>query len=224
MPPLRSLVIGDDPAAWEQLGFTVSDGQIVLGRVAIQLVGTANGRGILGWTLEGVAHDIDGLLVMEYSHSGPRNFAAHHNGLFGIDRLMIWSDDLDRSSAAFSAAGLRERTREVVAHDDGSRSRGVFWAGRTVVEVVESPDNTSMHPGVSTFGGLSLVCDDFDRTAQVLGASLSPRRAARQAGRYLATVLSRNVDISVPVDVISPPPNAGIEHLAADARATQGQR
>lgn len=215
MPALRTLVIGDAPEAWEQLGFTVGRDHVWLGRVAIQLAGTDTGRGILGWTIEGVEDDIDGLRSVHEPEIGQQNFLAHDNGMFGIDRLEIVTDDLDRTSAAFESAGLRERTREVEPHENGSRSRAVFWAGRTVIEVVESTTGT----GEAAFGGLSVVCDDFDRTVEILGSALTPRRAASQADRYRASIVADATNVSIPIDVISPPPNAGIELLAADTRS-----
>ena len=61
MPALRSLVVGDAVEAWEQLGFTVIDSTVELGRVTIVLVGDDGELGIIGRSLAGVDETVDGL-------------------------------------------------------------------------------------------------------------------------------------------------------------------
>lgn len=208
MPALRSLVVGDAVEAWEQLGFTVIDSTVELGRVTIVLVGDDGERGIIGWSLAGVDETVDGLPSIPLVDSTSKsNFDDHNNGVFRVEGITLHSDDLDRSAAAFEAVGLQQR------------DPGVFWAGRSIIELEDAPTDGSMAAGKATFGRLALGTDDFDRTAELLGTGLGEPRPASQEGRVVGTVDAAQVGISVSIDIVSPHPSAGIEQLAADARA-----
>ena len=208
MPALRSLVVGDAPEPWEQLGFTVIDSTVELGRVTIVLVGDDGERGIIGWSLAGVDENVDGLasIPLVDTTSGS-NFGDHNNGVFRVEGITLHSDDLDRSVMAFEAAGLQQR------------DPGVFWAGRSIIALEQAPAGEAINAGTASFGRLSLGTDDFDRTAELLGSGLGEPRPASQEGRIVGTVDAEQVGISVLIDIVSPHPSAGIEQLAADARA-----
>ena len=59
---IDQIALADEPAAWEALGFTVEGDSCRLGGVTLNLRGTEAGRGILGWSLRGIAGgELDGL-------------------------------------------------------------------------------------------------------------------------------------------------------------------
>ena len=95
----------------------------------------------------------------------------------------------------------------------------MFWAGRSIIALEQASAGGAINAGTATFGRLSLGTDDFDRTAELLGSGLGEPRPASQEGRIVGTVDAEQVGISVPIDIVSPHPSAGIEQLAADARA-----
>ena len=210
MPALRTLVVGDSVEPWEQLGFNVINGTIRLGRVTIVLGGREATEGITGWSIAGVDSDVDGLATVSVPTLVPANrLEPHHNGVFGVDRLTIHTDDVDRSAMAFESVGIQQREPEV------------FWAGRSIIELRAPSPSAIEASGRATFGRLTVVCDDFDRTAGVLDSLLAPRRDAAQTGRVVSTLNTTEAGVSVPIDIISPHPNAGIEHIAAEARTTR---
>lgn len=222
MPRLRTLLVGDDAQAWEDIGFTVVDSQVMLGRVAVELVGTADGRGILGWSLPGVDGHIDGLKSCRSpgDRAKPSRGDWHNNGVFSIEHVEISTDDVDRSVAAFAVAGMQEQRR--TTSTDAPRTHRVrFFAGRTVLELVGPSPANNDHKG-ARFTGLGLVSDDLDRTAEVLGERLSAPTDSAHEGRRVATLRPEGNDISVPISILSPHPTAGIEHIAAEARESQG--
>ena len=53
------LVVADDPAAWEGLGFDVADGACQVGTVRFRLAGSGAGRGLTEWSIRGLAPDAD---------------------------------------------------------------------------------------------------------------------------------------------------------------------
>lgn len=220
MARLRTLLVGDDAQAWEDVGFTVVDSRVMLGRVVLELVGSADGRGILGWSLPGIDGAVDGLLCSPVRSETPKpgQRARHDNGVFSIDHVEISTDDVDRSVVAFADAGMAEQ-RRVTSHDAPSLHRVRFYAGRTVLELVgPRPDPKDL--GRAWFTGLGLVSDDLDRTGELLGDLLTTPQDVDD-GRRAATLRSEGSDISVPITILSPHPTAGIEQIAADERESQ---
>ena len=124
------------------------------------------------------------------------------------------------SLAAFAVAGMQEQRR--TTSTDAPRTHRVrFFAGRTVLELVGPSPANNDHKG-ARFTGLGLVSDDLDRTAEVLGERLSAPTDSAHEGRRVATLRPEGNDISVPISILSPHPTAGIEHIAAEARESQG--
>ena len=204
MPALEALFVADAPEMWERLGFTVTDNRVRLGRVVVVLTGATSDRGIRGWSVAGIDDTIDGLTSVPAPEIA-NGFNDHHNAVFRLDRVTIQTNDLDRTTAAFEVAGLQQRP-------------GVFWAGRSIIELETPVEGAGTPAGVASFGRLTLGCDDFERTAGLLGSLLSPPREAPQEGQVLGTI-SAEAGLSVRIDIISPPPNFGIEQFAAEARA-----
>ena len=59
---LEEVVVADDAATWEALGFTVREGVVWVGGVGLRLAGREAGEGIVGWRLRGLASpELDGL-------------------------------------------------------------------------------------------------------------------------------------------------------------------
>ena len=107
---LAGLRIADDPARWRAAGFAL-DAQ---DRFAVDGVGfeVAPGEGgVVGWTLAGdrVPADLDGLATTSVEPPGTETRARHPNGAVAVDHVVVATPDLDRTMAAFAAAGLRAR-------------------------------------------------------------------------------------------------------------------
>src|SRR5579862_8345537 len=117
-PELAELAITDAPAAWSAIGFNVDeDGNLDLGGVRIRLGGDENGhaRGIVSWSLRGVnaMGSIDGLPSPVPRVLRPPPFATHPNGATGLDHVVIFTPDFNRTAAAMQRAGMPlKRTRE----------------------------------------------------------------------------------------------------------------
>lgn len=213
-PRLVELRVDAEPAAWAAAGFAVADGQCRVGDVRIRFDGERRSTeerrgGITGWTLAGIdrSAELDGLpttyddLAVSIATAG----GEHPNGVSGIDHLVVFSSDLDRTTGAFEAAGLRcRRLREAEAPDGAPIRQAFFRLGAVIVEVVDVPPE-HVSPGDARLWGTTFVCEDLDRAVAELeeGGLIGAPREAVQPGRRIAT-MRRGAGLGVPVALISP--------------------
>lgn len=219
---LRLIELGDTPRAWTDAGFTVGpDDTVRLGETLVRLTG--RGGRVLGWSIDGVDNPIDGLAVAppadtpssDRTSSGTPSTDVpgsstdgappeHPNGISGIDHVVVLTGDVDRTVAAFAAAGIEPRG-ERHTDDYGSPMRQVFcWAGDVIIEIVGPETVDPQHPDPASIFGLALVADDLDATSARLGDLLATPKDAVQPGRRIAGLRGRDVGISVPIAVMSP--------------------
>lgn len=210
---LVEIAVGDDPADWASIGFTVDDdGTCRVGAVLIRLVGRRTERGIVGWTLvdttpdatreRGGAHDLDGLPTVlagprDVDSPAPDDPQAHRNGVTQIDHLVVITPDLDRTTAAIEALGVKaRRTREA----GRGRLQRFFRLGEVILELVGPGEPSGAGP--ATFWGLALTVADLDATAGHLAGRIGEPRTAVQPGRRIATLRSGD-ELSVPIAFMS---------------------
>jgi hypothetical protein len=223
-PPatIERIVLADDPSRWEALGFAVCGDTVQLGTVSLTLAGRGAGRGILGWSLRGIASaELDGLPTSPaqtqpsgYVPGGllsrrpaPTETTEHPNGVTAIDHLVAMSPALDRSVNALQAAGLDLRRIREQPTPAGAPRQAFFRLGEVILELVQEPekvlaaraDGTS---GPARFWGLALLSEDLEQTVARLGEHASEIRPAVQPGRQIAT-LRRSAGLAVPVALMS---------------------
>lgn len=191
-PELDEIFVADPAAAWEALGFAVAGGVVALGEVRIRL--GARGRGIVGWSLRGVADgDLDGLPTRA-SSAEPAAAVSHPLGAVAVDHLVALTPDLDRTVGRLRAAGLEyRRTREA---GEGFQ-QAFFVVGPCLLELGGPVD------GDVRFWGLTLVVADLDAAASQLGDRVGPVKDAIQPGRRIATV-QPEAGLSVPLALMTP--------------------
>lgn len=225
--PLVEITIGDDPSVWEAAGFHLdSADQVQLGstRLRFRPPSTSQGasasaavsRGVLGWAFD-FAHasdfgpaslpgtDIDGIPTT-HQQRRETTVRSHPNGVTTIDHIVILSRHLGRTSAALEQWGFHARRRRDVPGSEPARTQVFWWAGDVILELVgPRVDPTGIDPAdTASLWGLSLVAPDIEATAASLGTRLGAVRDAVQPGRRIATVATRDLDISVPVAIMSP--------------------
>ena len=193
--PLIGLTCGDDPAAWEALGFGVAGGSCRLGPVAVRL--DAQGGGLGGWTL-GVAGDgaVDGIPTAWRGEAADEGPATHPNGVTGLDHVVIFTDSRDRTVAALVDAG-----------GDLRRSGGpprlpapmaFVRMGGVIVEVAEDPSAQG-----AALWGVTAVVPDVDALAATYPARFGEPREAVQPGRRIVTARRRD-GLETPLAFITP--------------------
>jgi hypothetical protein len=207
---IERIALADDPSRWETLGFTVRGDTVQLGTVSLSLAGREAGRGILGWSLRGIASaELDGLpTAIAQAPPSPTEAPGHANGVTAIDHLVAMSPELDRSVHALQAAGLDLRRIREQPTPAGAPRQAFFRLGEVILELVQEPekvlaaraDGTS---GPARFWGLALLSEDLEQTVARLGEHSSEIRTAVQPGRRIAT-LRRAAGLAVPVALMSP--------------------
>ncbi|MEE9416138.1 MAG: hypothetical protein V3V01_12710 [Acidimicrobiales bacterium] len=200
---LLELQLGDEPRSWSAAGFVLAGPNrdaVVLDGVVLRLVGRSKGVGILAWHISGVADEIDGL--SSSGHVPILDELPHPNGVSSIDHIVVETFDFDRSIRAFNAAGLNDRRTRKFLVGGSERQQTFFWAGSVIVETIGEVKPTGEGPSV--LWGLALVSEDLESTAQYLGDLISRPKAAVQSGRQIATLRTTELDISMPVAVMTP--------------------
>lgn len=200
-PRLVGLTIGDDPAAWSALGFTVKDDRFTVGGVTIHLVGAGEGRGILAWSLQPPVAEADGLAHREAPD--PVAAAAHDNGVTGIDHVVAATPYVDRTTDALAAGGITPR-RSVDGLRGGESTYRFFVLDTCVLELIgPTRHDPSRTPRPAAFAGLAFVAPDLDTITALPGIAGTPRDAM-QPGRRIVTMRTAEHDVSVPLAVLTP--------------------
>jgi len=210
-PELTGLTLAADPERWAAAGFAVSPDEtpsVVAGAVRMDLAGAGAGRGIVHWTLAGIARepgDLDGLPTEAAVVGTTAAAAPHPNGVTGLDHVVAFSPDLERTIATLKGAGLDFRRLREGPTAAGAQRQAFFRVGRPLLEVIEHPPGVPAGAGPSApsrFWGLALAVDDLDASAASLGELLGQPRAAIQPGRRIAT-FARTAGLGLPVALIT---------------------
>ena len=203
---LTTVELGDDPGAWRAAGFDVDgSGSFALGGTTVRCTGT--GDGFLGWVLDGIDGELDGLPVLTAATSSSGDApSAHPNGIATIDHVVVRTGDCDRTIAAFGSAGLEVRGGRSTTSYGAPMRQTFFWAGDVILEAV-GPDAGEPTPEEArSIFGLALVAPDLEVTAARLGDLLGTPKDAVQPGRRIAGLRGKDVGIRLPVAVMSPHP------------------
>jgi hypothetical protein len=212
---IDELLLADEPERWAALGFTIADGCAALGTVRVRLAGRGSGRGIVSWSLRGIASlrgvagvELDGLPTKRSESPLPAAAPTHPNGVLAIDHVVAMTPALDRSVQALQAAGLDLRRIREQPTPAGAPRQAFFRLGAEILEVVQEPEQIVEQQGgadrPARLWGLALIAPDLDRTVLALAPHASEARPAVQPGRRIATV-RRSAGLAVPVALMTPP-------------------
>jgi hypothetical protein len=205
---IAELTVADEPAAWAALGFAVDGGVCRVGDVPIRLAGRDAGRGLVGWTLRGVATEqLDGLPTTRAGDEDDATSAVHPNGITTLDHVVAITPALDRTVAALQAAGLDLRRVREEPTPTGAPRQAFFRLGEAILEVVQAPEEAMARSGgpdgPAFFWGLAFKVADLDTTVAAIGAErCSGPRPAVQPGRRIAT-LRRSAGLALPVALMT---------------------
>ena len=206
------LLVGDDPEAWRLAGFHVDeDGACRIGTVRVRLTGGDGPRHLHGWSLRGIGPatvDVDGVSTSPAS-ADPADPAKHPNGTTKIDHVVMTTPDLDRTIAALAALGLDiRRVREDVLRYPQPMRQVFFRLGEVILELIgpQVPDPANADRPARLWG-IAVDSADLDATADHLGPQrLTAPKDAVQPGRRIATLRTRDLDISTSIAFMSPAP------------------
>ena len=204
---IDELVLADAAERWAALGFALSDGGVQLGRVQLAFSDPGVGRGIVSWSLRGIAStELDGLATRVSERPVPAEAPEHPNGVLGIDHVVAISPALDRSVSALQRAGLDLRRVREEPTPAGAPRQAFFRLGQEILEVVAEPEDVVARSGGAErpahFWGLALLVSDLERTVEALGEHGGEIREAVQPGRRIATV-RRSAGMAIPLALMS---------------------
>lgn len=201
---LSAIDVGDAPEAWGAAGFDVADdGTFALGSTVVRCTGS--GGRFLGWYVDDIDVDLDGLPTTTAAPA-PSTLAIHPNGISSIDHVVVRTGDVERTIAAFQAAGLEVRGGRSTTSYGAPMRQTFFWAGDVILELVGPDAGEPRTDEVTSIFGLALVADDLDATATRLGDLLGTPKPAVQDGRQIAGLRGKDVGIGLPVAIMSPHP------------------
>jgi hypothetical protein len=181
-PALVDLDVAGGADAWRAAGFAVdTDGACRLGHVRMQ---TGVGEtGISNWA---------------FGDEAAVEPATHPNGAILLDHLVVFTDDPDRTIAAYVRLGLVVwRVRELRS----GTSQTFLRAGEVIIELVGPIAGEG-----ERFWGLSPTVADLDACARLLGDRLGRIKDATQPGRQIATLRHEACGLTIPIAFMSPEP------------------
>lgn len=201
MSVLKELVVGDDPAVWKEIGFTVDGDRCRVGHVDV-VFDPSVGKGIRRWTLVGEGpDDVEGVPT-NWAEDGLDAAPTHPNGIFEIDHVVLTSPDVHRTIATLGGLGIPAlRERETGTY--GAPMLQVFFRlGQPILELI-GPKEPIENAGGARFFGLAFTSEDLDRTAKLMGDALHPSKEAVQPGRRIAT-LDKSAGSTIGIAIMSP--------------------
>jgi hypothetical protein len=209
-PTIDELTIADPPGAWRDAGFEVEGDAFEIGSVRIRLAGADAGRGIVACTMRALAIQTpDGLpLARSTAPPRPERTRPHPNDARGLDHLVAFSSNLERTVSALEEAGLDLRRVRDEPTLGGAPRQAFFRLAEVILEIVERPPGSREQrdpDAPARFWGLAFLVEDLAHCAAYLGERLGEPRAAVQPGRRIAT-LRRDGGIGAAVAFMTPEP------------------
>ena len=198
MARIAQLVVGGRPTAWSSIGLTFVDGICSVGDIGIRLDVTLE-PGISSWMLSGCIGDggIDGILTTHADLTQPAKPDSTIMNIVGVDHVVVFTNDLERTSADVARV-TGEPLKRIREAGDGVR-QGFHRLGSVIVEIVEQKriERTFLW-------GFVLTVDNLDDVARHFGPDvLSPPRDAVQTGRRIAAFRS-GVGLGTAVALMTP--------------------
>ncbi len=200
MSVLKELVVGDEAAVWESLGFVVDDGRCRVGAVDVVFDPTV-GKGIRKWTLVGEGPDaVDGVPTA-WSETGLEAAVVHPNGIFEIDHVVLTSPDHQRTIDAFEGLGVPARRQRETGTYGAPMLQTFFRLGQPILELIGPKEPTGDQP--ARFFGLAFTSEDLELTGKTMGDVLHASKDAVQPGRRIAT-LDKGAGSTIGIAIMSP--------------------
>lgn len=209
MPALRSLLIGDTASSWIKAGFDVLEANgrssTTIGDVSIELLGSDGDRGIVAWRFDdldlGEGQNIDGVQTLGVREPPPAP-QKHQNLVSHLDHVVMFTPNIQRTISKLEAAGFEARRIRDIPGTEPLRQQVFFWAGSTIIELVGPAEPTG--DGPASLWGLAVTCDDLEMAHERLDGVLGNPKPAVQTGRRIATLRTRDIDISTSIALMTP--------------------
>lgn len=200
MAVLKELVVGDEPAVWQSLGFTMDGDRCRLGHVDV-VCDPSVGKGIRRWTLVGEGPDVVDGVPTQWASAALDPAATHANGVVDIDHVVLTSPDIRRTVASLEGLGITARRERETGTYGAPMLQVFFKLGQPILELIGPPEPMGDQP--ARFFGLAFTSEDLDATAAYLGDALHAPKDAVQPGRRIAT-LDKAAGSTIAIAIMSP--------------------
>ena len=199
-PTIAELHVGDDPTAWERLGFCINENRSLIGRT--EVVFSDGPRGIHSWVLRNSMPSQFGSIPTTLTENPvPNPSAAHPNGSIGFHHVVLMVPAFDIGKTALSNAGVQVEQGRPFGSTEKAMLRSAPKMGDIELELIgpESEDR-SRH---WQLWGLVVAVSDIDATSELLGDLLGQVKPAVQPHRRIAT-LKKEAELGVAVAFLGP--------------------
>ena len=199
-PTIAELHVGDDPSAWERLGFCINENRSLIGRT--EVVFSDGPKGIHSWVLRNSMPSQFGPIPTTFTENPvPNPSIAHPNGSIGFHHVVLMVPAFDLGKTALSNAGVHVEQGRPFGSTEKAMLRSAPKMGDIELELIgpESEDR-SRH---WQLWGLVIAVDDIDETSELLGDLLGQVKPAVQPHRRIAT-LKKEAELGVAVAFLGP--------------------
>ena len=199
-PTIAELHVGDDPSAWERLGFCINENRSLIGRT--EVVFSDGPKGIHSWVLRNSMPSQFGPIPTTFTENPvPNPSIAHPNGSIGFHHVVLMVPAFDIGKTALSNAGVQVEQGRPFGSTEKAMLRSAPKMGDIELELIgpESEDR-SRH---WQLWGLVVAVSDIDATSELLGDLLGQVKPAVQPHRRIAT-LKKEAELGVAVAFLGP--------------------
>jgi catechol 2,3-dioxygenase-like lactoylglutathione lyase family enzyme len=188
MAILTWLGIPGEAEAWQSLGFAVSDGRTIVGRVTCATGHTP------AWGFDELNAETSDLGVETRIEPAPPAPGEHPNLIDRIDHVVYWAPDLDVAVDSLTAVLGAPPRRRFRPRGESGPEMAFFRVGEGFIEVVGSPQPAGLW-------GIAFSSPNLDATVEAIRAAGGPigdPKEAVQGGR-IASVWKEHVGWGVAV-------------------------
>jgi len=199
-PTIAELHVGDDPSAWERLGFRINERRCLVGRT--EVVFSDGPGGIHSWVLRNSIRSEFGPIPTSFTENPvPEPSIVHPNGSVGFHHVVLMVPEFDRGKAALSNAGVQVEHGRPFGSPDKEMLPSAPKMGDIELELIgpESEDRSRTWE----LWGLVIAVSDIDATSELLGNLLGQVKPAVQPYRRIAT-LKKEAGLGVAVAFLGP--------------------
>ena len=199
-PTIAELHVGDDPSAWERLGFCINENRSLIGRT--EVVFSDGPKGIHSWVLRNSMPSQFGPIPTTFTENPvPNPSIAHPNGSIGFHHVVLMVPAFDIGKTALSNAGVQVEQGRPFGSTEKAMLRSAPKMGDIELELIgpESEDRSR----IWELWGLVIAVSDIDATSELLGDLLGQVKPAVQKHRRIAT-LKKEAELGVAVAFLGP--------------------
>ena len=199
-PTIAELHVGDDPSAWERLGFSINDRRCLVG--ATEVVFSDGPTGIHSWVLRNSMPSQFGPIPTTFTKKPvPEPSIVHPNGSIGFHHVVLMVPEFDIGKTALTSAGVQVEQGRPFGSPGKAMLRSAPKMGDIELELIgpESEDRSRNWD----LWGLVIAVDDIDATSELLGDLLGQVKPAVQPHRRIAT-LKKEAELGVAVAFLGP--------------------